>query len=237
MSLSLKKESGIFKNSLLPADAQIGLANEIQDKLKRAIGGDTLKPFLYLAVSNFSYPGPEVFNTPFDFSVERPAKIDTGVDLFGPLPEQLAGAIAFGFQEAFILAHQRFRKGDRDQLLRLAHIGDGQHSLCYQVGVHAALKEEAGSGIAPEKLVASGAGAARETFQLQLESASARVQELEWDRDVDENMVLAAKRTANTASEHLEGVDRGQALLLEALEYPWSIDDKTYPVDPAKLLK
>lgn len=228
MSLFLQKETGVFKHSLLPAEAQVGLVKEIQDKLKRAVGGNFSGTTpLNLAVSNFSYRGHDVFNTPFDFSVERPEKIGTGVDLFGPLPESLAGAVAFGFQEAFILAHQRLRKGDRDQLLRLAHIGDGQHSLCYQVGVHAALKEEAGSGIAPEKLVASGAGAARETFQLQLVSALEQIQELEWDRDVDGNMVLAAKRTADTASEHLEGVDCGQALLLEALQYSWSTDDKT----------
>lgn len=227
MSLTLQTESGIFISSLLPADAQIGLINEIQGKLKRAVGGETRKPLLYLAVSNFSYPGPEVFNTPFNFSVEKPVEVKAGIDLFGPFPEQLAGAVAFGFQEAFILAHQRLREGDRDQLLHLAHIGDGQHSLCYQVGVHAALKEEASSGIAPEKLVASGAGAARETFQIQLKSALEKIQELKWDRIIDEDMVLATERTATTASEHLEGVDRGQALLLEALQYSWSTDDKS----------
>lgn len=227
MNLSLQTESGIFKSSLLPAEAQVGLINEIQDKLKRAVGGDTRKPLLYLAVSNFSYPGPDVFNTPFNFSVEKPAEADAGIDSFGPLQESLAGAVAFEFQEAFILSHQRFREGNRDQLLHLAHIGDGQYGLCYQVGVHAVLREEAASGVVPEELVVSSAGAARETFRLQLESALEKIQELEWDRDTDENMILAAKRTATTASEHLEGVDRGQALLLEALGYPWSTDDKT----------
>lgn len=222
MSSSIQKETGVFKNSLLPVDAQVGLVNEIQDKLKRAVEANfPERHFLYLAVSNFSYKGPDVFNTPFDFSTEKPIKVVAGIDLFGPLPEQLAGAVAFGFQEAFILAHQRFREGDRDQLLRLAHIGDGQHSLCYQVCVHAVLREETIFGVAPEKLIVSGAAVARETFQLQLESALARVQELEWDREVDEEMVSVADKTANTASEHLEGVDHGQALLMEALRYPY----------------
>lgn len=237
MSLSLKKESGIFENSLLPADAQAGLVNEIQDKLKRAIGGDTQKKPLYLAVSNFSYPGPEVLNTPFDFSADKPAEVKPGVELFGPLPEQLAGAMAFELQEASVLSRQRFRKGDRGQLIYLAHIGDGQRHLCFKVGEEVLSADARHGRVAPEKVVEISANTARITFEVQARPVQAGILEQWWDRQINDDWFADEQQRVQTAVEHLKGVDRGQALLLEALGYPWNTDDETYQTNPTKLLK
>lgn len=226
MSLTLQTESGIFKHSLLPADAQAGLINEIQDKLEHAVGGDTRKPLLYLAVSNFSYPGPEVFNTPFDFSVQKP-EVDSGFDLIGPLPESLAAALAYECQEAAVLSRQRYRNGDPGQLLQLAHIGDGQHHLCFKVGEQAFLANKVHGRLAPAEIVELSASAARITFQVQLNSAQVGILEQESDRQINDDRFADDQQRIQTAAEHLEGVDRGQALLLEALQYSWSTDDKT----------
>lgn len=227
MSLFLQKETGVFKNSLLPAEAQVGLVNEIRDKLKRAVNGNLLGSTpLYLAVSNFSYRGHDVLNTPFDFSTEKPAEVDAGIDLLGPLAEQLAGAIAFGFQEAFILSRQRFREGDRDQLLHLAHIGDGAYHLCTRIGEFSHLTGRAQSIVDLKSVIKIASNTAEITYSKQIRDAEKHLQV--WSNsDEDKAMILREEKAIKTATEHLAGVDRGQALLLEALGYPWSTDDKT----------
>ncbi len=220
MSSPVQKESIVFKNSLLPAEAQFGLVAEIQDKLKRAIEEEFPgKPLLYLAVSNFSYQGPDVMNAPFDFSVEKPAEVEAGIDLIGPLPEALAGAVAFGFQEVFILAHQRFREGDRDQLLHLAHLGDGGHHLYTQICVFSHLTREAWSADRAKSVIEIASNSALITYTKQIREAKECLNNLSDGGNV--LMILREKGTLKTATEHLEGVSCGRALLMEALKYPW----------------
>ncbi|MBI5356025.1 hypothetical protein HZB78_00225 [Candidatus Collierbacteria bacterium] len=222
MNLLIKKEAGVFKNSLLPAEAQIGLVNEIQDKLKRAVESDLPeRPFLYLAVSNFSYRGSDVLNSPFDFSAEKPTEIDTGIDLFGPMLESLAGAVAFGFQEAFILAHQRFREGDREQLLYLAHLGDGGYHLCEQIGIFSHLTQQAQSADKLKSVIEIASNTARITYTSQIRDARERLSGQEWDREINDRLFADEQQRILAAAEHLRGVDQGQALLMEALNTFW----------------
>lgn len=226
MGLPIQKETGTFKNSLLPADAQAGLVNEIQHKLERAIGEEIQKkPLLYLAVSNYSYRGPNVFNTPFDFSIKKPEGMEAGIDVFHSLPEQLAGAVAFGFQEAFVLAHQRFREGDRGQLLYLAHIGDGVFHLCTRIGEFSHLSERAESIYDLKPVIEIASNTAGITYSKQIRDAKDRLSVSSWLNNAEDN--LREEKTIKTATEHLEGVKHGQALLMEALLYPWTrVKDK-----------